>query len=118
MSKTHRIYSVVTARLNCLTGPDKKRISRATGFFLNYGAELLLVTNDHVVSGLGQGDRKIISKTGARPQWLEIVAQIPKVQPPKLGTNEYQTITFQMPLYRDLDGYLDPVWLSLSLIHI
>ena len=113
MEKELQLYSLATARISCLAGANKEQISRATGFFLKHKNEILLITNDHVVSGLGHGDRKVISTTGAIPLRLRVAAQVPKVQPPKPGaSSEYMTWTFEIDLYEDLELWAGPTWIS------
>lgn len=109
------VYSIATASLYCLAGPDKKRIQRATGFFLKHNEKIYLITNDHVVSGLGHGDRKILSETGAIPSWLEINLFAPtninfdSQTPTPTGAEPYK---LTVPLYNDVEQCLEPRWNS------
>lgn len=103
------IYSAATARLECLAGAQRQWISRATGYFVTHNDQLLLLTNDHVLSGLGVGDRKILNPQGAIPQFVRIIAQVPKKQPPIMGEpTESWTVTVEMHLYADIETMLEP----------
>ena len=111
--KRLEIYSLATVRIYCLAVPNKEKIQRATGFLLKHNNKTYLITNDHVVSGLGHGDRKILSETGAIPGWLEINLILPSVRGFSAGNStgvDFFNIT--MPLYKDPEACLEPEWIS------
>lgn len=113
MKNQLHVYSIATARLTCLAGPDRAPIQRATGFYLRHKERILLITNDHVVSGLGHGDRKILSDTGAIPNWLQVKGYAPE-NPNYSSTvpTNFVQVNFLVPLYKDTDACLDPRWIS------
>lgn len=81
-------------------GFDETPLSTATAFFVDFGGNLLLFTNWHVVSGRHFDTQKPLSKNAAIPNWIEIGF--------RLDGNPLQLQKVRVPLYENDH----PVWIE------